>query len=127
MAPKETKRDKERRLKEQAQEQEATDAATDGPTDNEPEVPIQYDAEGVIMRPGTSSAAAAASSLAPGGHRQPLLLLRWARCQCHRIRIPTALEGEGEVGYSDQEGVVTHGQVQVEGAEEEGEKVKEGT
>jgi hypothetical protein len=55
MAPKETKRDRERRLK--AQEQEATDAPTD-PTDKEE--PIQYDAEGVLMRPGTSSAAAAA-------------------------------------------------------------------
>jgi hypothetical protein len=64
MAPKETKRDRERRLK--AQEQEATDAATDGPTDDDPEVPIQYDTEGVVMRPGTSSAAAAASSTAPG-------------------------------------------------------------
>jgi hypothetical protein len=64
MAPKETKRDRERRLK--AQEQEATDAATDGPTDDDPEVPlIQYDAEGVVMRPGTSSSAAAVSS-APG-------------------------------------------------------------
>jgi hypothetical protein len=65
MAPKETKRDRERRLK--AQEQEATDAAPDGPTDDDasPEVPIQYDAEGVV-RPGTSSAAAAASSTAPG-------------------------------------------------------------
>jgi hypothetical protein len=60
MAPKETKRDRERRLK--AQEQEATNAATDGPTDDDPEVPIQYDTEGVVMRPGTSSAAAAAST-----------------------------------------------------------------
>jgi hypothetical protein len=56
MAPKETKRDRERRLK--AQEQEATDAPTDGPTDEEE--PIQYNAEGVLMRPGTSSADAAA-------------------------------------------------------------------
>jgi hypothetical protein len=63
MAPKETKRDKERRLK--AQEQEATDAPTNGPTDDDPEEPIQYDTEGVVMRPGTSSAAAAAST-APG-------------------------------------------------------------
>jgi hypothetical protein len=64
MAPKETKRDRERRLL-KAQEQEATDAATDdGPTDDDvasPEVPIEYDAMGVV-RPGTSSAAAAAST-----------------------------------------------------------------
>jgi hypothetical protein len=63
MAPKETKRDRERRLL-KAQEQEATDAATDGPTDDNvasPEVAIEYDAGGVV-RPGTSSAAAAAST-----------------------------------------------------------------
>jgi hypothetical protein len=66
MAPKETKRDRERRLKAQEQEATATDAASDGPTDDDPEVPIQYDAEGVVMRPGTSSAAAAASSTVPG-------------------------------------------------------------
>jgi hypothetical protein len=63
MAPKETKRDRERRLL-KAQEQEATDAATDGPTDDDvasPEVPIEYNAIGVV-RPGTSSAAAAPST-----------------------------------------------------------------
>jgi hypothetical protein len=42
----------------------ATDAASDGPTDDEVLL-IQYDAEGVLIRPGTSSAAAAAST-APG-------------------------------------------------------------
>jgi hypothetical protein len=51
MAPKETKKDRERRLK-KAEEQEATDAPTDGPTDDdEPEEPLLYDAEGVL-RPG---------------------------------------------------------------------------
>jgi hypothetical protein len=65
MAPKETKRDRERRLK--AQEQEATDAPTDGPTDDEPEEPIQYNTEGVLMMPGTSAAAAAAAAATASG------------------------------------------------------------
>jgi hypothetical protein len=70
MAPKETKKDRERRLK-KAEEQlrgagaVATDAAdaptnapTDGPTDDdEPEEPLLYNTEGGLMRPGTSAAA----------------------------------------------------------------------
>jgi hypothetical protein len=62
MALKETKKDRERRLKKaEEQEQEATDAPTDGPTDDEPEEPLLYDAEGVL-RPGTSAATAAAAA-----------------------------------------------------------------
>jgi hypothetical protein len=71
MAPKETKKNRERRLK-KAEEQlrgagaEATDAATDAPTDSptdddEPEEPLLYDAEGGLMRPGTSAVTAAAA------------------------------------------------------------------
>jgi hypothetical protein len=68
MAPKETKKDRERRLKKAEEElrgAEATDAATDAPTDSptdddEPEEPLLYDAEGGL-RPGTSAVAAAAA------------------------------------------------------------------
>jgi hypothetical protein len=65
MAPKETKKDRERRLKREEQlrgagavgTDAATDAPTDGPTgDNEQEEPLLYDAEGGLMRPGTSAA-----------------------------------------------------------------------
>jgi hypothetical protein len=63
MAPKETKKDRERRLK-KAEVQMATDAPTDGPTDNnKPDEELLYDAEGGLMRPGTSAAAAAAGSI----------------------------------------------------------------
>jgi hypothetical protein len=74
MAPKETKKDRERRLKkadEQLRGAEATDAATDAPTDgptddDEPEEPLLYDGEGGLMRPRTSAdAAAAAAAAAP--------------------------------------------------------------
>jgi hypothetical protein len=67
MALKETKKERERRLK-KAEEQlrgaeaEATDAPTDGPTDDDkPGEPLLYDAEGGL-RPGTSAAAAAAAA-----------------------------------------------------------------
>jgi hypothetical protein len=62
MAPKETKKDRERRLK-KAEELTATDAPTDGPTDDDkPDEELLYDAEGGLMRPGTSAAAAAAAA-----------------------------------------------------------------
>jgi hypothetical protein len=67
MAPKETKKDRERHLNkaEELRGAEATDAATDAPTDSptdddEPEEPLLYNAEGGLMRPRTSAAAAAA-------------------------------------------------------------------
>jgi hypothetical protein len=51
IAPKETKKDRERRLK-KAEELTETDAPTDGPTDNdEPDEELLYDAEGGLMRP----------------------------------------------------------------------------
>jgi hypothetical protein len=53
MAPKETKKDKERRLK-KAEELAATDAdaLTDGPTDDdEPDEELLYNAEGGLLKP----------------------------------------------------------------------------
>jgi hypothetical protein len=51
--PKETKKDRERRLK---KAEELTDAPTDGPTDDddEPEDELAYDAKGGLIKPGTS-------------------------------------------------------------------------
>jgi hypothetical protein len=62
MAPKETKKDRERRLKKA--EELTTDAPTDGPTDDdEPDDDaIAYDGEGGLVKPGTSAAAAAAAA-----------------------------------------------------------------
>jgi hypothetical protein len=71
MAPKETKKDRERRLKkaEELRGAEATDAATDAPTDgptddDEPDEELLYNAEGGLMRPGTSAAAATLAAAA---------------------------------------------------------------
>jgi hypothetical protein len=61
MAPKETKKDRERRLKKA--EELTTDAPTDDPTDDdEPDDELAYDAEGGLVKPGTSAAAAAAAA-----------------------------------------------------------------
>jgi hypothetical protein len=58
MAPKETKKDRERRLKKAEELTTATDAPTDGPTDNDkPDEELLYEAEGGLMKPGTSAAA----------------------------------------------------------------------
>jgi hypothetical protein len=62
MAPKETKKDRERRLKKA--EELTTDSPTDGPTDDdEPdEDAIAYYGEGGLVKPGTSAAASAAAA-----------------------------------------------------------------
>jgi hypothetical protein len=63
MAPKETKKDRERRLKKAEELTMATEAPTDSPTnDNKPDKELLYDAEGGLTRPGTSAAAAAAAA-----------------------------------------------------------------
>jgi hypothetical protein len=57
MAPKETKKDRERRLKKAEELTTVTNAPTDGPTDDdEPD----EERKGGLMRPGTSAATAAA-------------------------------------------------------------------
>jgi hypothetical protein len=62
IAPKETKKDRERRLKKAQELITATDAPMDGPTDeDEPYEELLYDAEGGLMKPGTSAAAASAA------------------------------------------------------------------
>jgi hypothetical protein len=95
MAPKETKRDRERRLK--AQEQEATDAPTDGPTDDEPEEPIQYDAEGVV-RPGTSAAAAStASGASAAAASNAVASAKGGTFSSSGFGVGRRREGEGEV------------------------------
>jgi hypothetical protein len=64
MAPKETKKDRGRRLK-KAEELTATDAPSDGPTDEDkPDEELLCDAEGGLTRPGTSAAAAASAAAA---------------------------------------------------------------
>jgi hypothetical protein len=62
MAPKETKKDRERRLKKAEELITATGAPTDGPTedDDEPDEELLYDAEGGLLKPGTSVEARAA-------------------------------------------------------------------
>jgi hypothetical protein len=131
MAPKETKKDRERRLKkaeEQLRGAEATDAPTDGPTDDdEPEEPLLYDAEDVLMRPGTSTAAAAAApinAVACQGERQPHILdLRF-----EQRRGRHAGEGQGKDwyhGYEGQESINAVVQV-AQQSPQEGKEVEKG-
>jgi hypothetical protein len=63
MPPKETKKDRERHLK---KAEELTDAPTNCPTDNDDELDneLAYDAEGRLLKPGTSTAATAAVAAA---------------------------------------------------------------
>jgi hypothetical protein len=80
MAPKETKKDRERLLKKEEQLRGAgavgthatdapTNAPTDGPTnDDEPEELLLYDVEGGLMRPGTSAAATNNAVVQGGSH-----------------------------------------------------------
>jgi hypothetical protein len=92
MAPKETKKDRERRLKKA--EELTTDAQTDGPTDDDEPDNLLYDAEGGLIKPGISAAAAAAAAVAQSStYREMSAVLKTLLCCQKQLQMtsPTTL------------------------------------
>jgi hypothetical protein len=131
MAPKETKKDSERHLKKAeelrgAEADAPTDAPTDGPTDDdEPEEPLLYDAEGGLMRPGTSAAGAASAAAGAAAAINAVVNPKVGASPTFLTLDSNDVEGVTQENGSGQESIDTIVQV-AQQSPQEVEEVKEG-